>query len=251
MHSRALICDWDETITVSDTTELVAQTAYINKLGLPAFDSFVRIYSAAMREFGVQNWLRASIDDEINYQRRARLVEMTSIDAIVRAGVFLGLAPWQFASQAQQIELRPGFKHAIVIAKNTHSPIYILSVNWSKTLIEAALAHHGVIGIKVIANELEIDSSGKTTGRFNPKYDIRTGADKMDELERIRASHTGCELVYVGDSSGDVLPLRIADTGVVMRGGRARHYFAPLQQLQELKPGVFEGDWHDIARAWK
>lgn len=248
MSNRVLVCDWDETITVKDTTGLVAQTAYTHKHGLPAFDKFIQIYSAASRDFGAHKWLRDSIDDEIAYQRRARSVEMASIGAIERAGIFLGLTLAQFAAQAPQVELRPGFK--TFVEENAPYPIYIVSVNWSKTLIEATLAHYGISGIEVVANDLEIDLLGVTTGRFDPRWDIRTGADKMDELARIRRAHEGCALVYVGDSSGDVLPLRVADTGIVMRGGRAGANFPTLEVLREVRPGVFEGDWNDIKRVW-
>lgn len=249
MSNRVLVCDWDETITVEDTTALVVQTAYNNKQNLPAFDTFLRIYSAAAQAFGAQNWRRTSIDDEITYQRRAHSVEMASIGAIERARIFRGLTLAQFAAQAPQVTLRPGFKNAVATVKTTQCPIYIVSINWSKTLIQAALAYHGVSGIEVVANDLEVDSLGITTGRFD-LADIRTGADKMDALARIRGAHPECALVYVGDSSGDVLPLRVADTGVVMRGGRARANFEPLESLEEVRPGVFEGDWDDIARAW-
>lgn len=251
MPSRVLVCDWDETITVKDTTALMAQTAYINKQGLPAFDRFVRIHTAAALALGAKNWPRISIADEIAYQRHARPVEMASIDAIERAQIFRGLTHAQFAAQALQIDLRPGFEAAMVLVKASRCPIYILSVNWSTTLIEATLALHGITGIEVIANELEVDSLGVTTGRFDHRREIRTGADKMDELNRIRRANKGCTIVYIGDSSGDVLPLRVADTGVVMRGGRASDHFVPLGPLQNMLPGVFEGDWYDIARAWR
>lgn len=247
---RVLVCDWDETITTKDTTLLVAQTAYVHKQNLPPFDTFVQMYLDAAAKFAAQKLPRLSVEEEEQYQRRAREMEMVSIGAIERAGIFLGLTRADFEAQALQVVLRPGFVQLVAKARETHTPIYIVSVNWSKTFIEAALALHGVHGIVVRANDFEFDNNGICTGKFDRQWDIRTGADKKEELESVRAAHAAAHVIYVGDSSGDVLPLRVADTGVVMRGGRARDAFASLPALARMAPGVFEGDFFDLAHAW-
>ena len=74
-----------------DTTLLVAQTAYVHKQNLPPFDTFVQMYLDAAAKVFRTKLPRLSVEEEEQYQRRAREMEMVSIGAIEQAGIFLGL----------------------------------------------------------------------------------------------------------------------------------------------------------------
>ena len=75
--------------------------------------------------------------------------------------------------------------------------------------------------------------------------------DKKEELESVagRACRGACHLRR--RQFRRCLPLRVAaDTGVVMQAGAPRDSFASLPALARMAPGVFEGDFFDLAHAW-
>lgn len=254
---RVLVTDWDESATLRDTTMLVAKVAYENKKNLPAFLVFSNIYLDACKAYEESvHYERDCIENEIKYQEGMESVEMSSIAAIEQCGLFLGLRLSQFADKASEVVLRPGFVEFVKAVRHENEPTYVLSVNWSKTLIEATLAMHGVLGVIVLANDFQTDVGGLTTGRFCDPA-IRTGADKWVHLKAIKSANPGTSVVYVGDSSGDVLPLLEADIGVVIDGGRAvstlqkLRTVEPIHGTRELSNTVYLGGWEDLHEAWK
>lgn len=253
MCARVLVADWDETITTHDTTHLVADAAYSRKPDLPPFSNFTSIYVNALAAYDSrqQHEACADFETELTYQKGLKNVEMTSINALEQQGIFLGLKRADFAKQAPHIPLRAGFVEFAHKLRDLEIPLYILSINWSKTMIEATLKLHGIDFFTVVANDLEVDHHGVTTGNFVADADIRTGYDKIVELEEIRKKFPGHEIVYVGDSRGDVLPLHKSDIGIVITGGRAKKHLGPVDQVKRpLRPGLYEGSWAQIADAW-
>lgn len=252
--ARVVVMDWDETITTKDTTELVAQTAYRHKTGLTDFSHYSKIYLDAYEEY-LAKWLeRKTIDEEIAYQKGMRDVEMSLISAIENDGLFKGLTRCDFVQSALGVEIKDGFTDFVSKAQKLHALLYILSVNWSRTLIETALLQAGVSGINVLANEPEFYQC-KATGYFSKDTDIRTGYDKLVELEKIRNDHPDRSVLFVGDSSGDVLPIVKADTGVIIEGGRARKYIdalgLPVREVDDsLEEGIYEGNWNELLQHW-
>lgn len=248
MSQKILVADWDETITVSDTTLIIANVAYKHKPGLKPFRDFTRIYLDALAAYNSQfeEGACADFETEVTYQKGLKNVEMKSIAALVHYKIFQGLTPAQFAEDAGKIELKLGFLELVEKLDGDH--FYILSVNWSRTLIEAVLKFHGVRNFTVLANDLQVDMHGITTGNFVAE-DIRTGYDKLLELRKIRRKNEGAKLVYVGDSRGDVLPILESDIGIVIEGGRARN-LVETEKLEKLKDGIYEASWAQISNAW-
>lgn len=253
---RVLVADWDETITTNDTTMLVADTAYRHKQDLPPFSHFTGIYLDALSKFNAHHQAAhgaTSLQLEIDYQMGLRTVELTSINALVHQRIFSGLKSLQFAEAATRIKLRPGFVEFANKLNQQGIPMYILSINWCKTMIEESLRLNGVSGVTVLANDLEFNELQVSTGDFDSKFDIRTGYDKMLQLEKIREAHSDYTIVYVGDSRGDVLPMRTSDTGVIIAGGKAHSYLEAVERLKpgsRLNSGIYEGDWIQIREAW-
>lgn len=252
--ARVVVMDWDETITKRDTTALVAQTAYRCKSGLTDFSHYTKIYMDVYNMY-LAKWLeRNNLEQETEFQRGLKEVEMALISAIERDGVFKGVTRADFAESANAVEIQPGFVEFVKKIQN-ESPMYILSVNWSRTLIEAALQRAGVTGITVLANELEFHGN-VSTGHFGSDMDIRTGCDKIVELRKIKEKH-GLSVIYVGDSSGDVLPIIEADTGVVIEGGRATKYIEALgytvgntENKTGIVPGIYGASWKQLLHLW-
>lgn len=247
--------DWDETITTKDTTSLVAQTAYRRKSGLTDFSHYSKIYMDAYEKYKAEWPQKRSIEEEIEFQKGMKKVEMSLISAIEQDGLFKGLTKADFAESANEVDFKSGFEEFIKSPKLQAVPSYVLSVNWSKTLIETALQRLGVSGITVLANELEYDDAGRSTGYFQKDVDIRTGYDKLEELGRIKCKHPeGC-VVYVGDSAGDVVPIVKADMGILIEGGKGRKLLeslgAPIHTSEPLEPGkVHEASWKDLLQQW-
>lgn len=253
---RVLVADWDETITVSDTTALVAEVAYDHKQQLPPFSTYFKMYMDALTAYNsrytAEHGVEYSLQNEIRYQKGLKAVEMTSISALEHDGFFSGLTRDDFANKSDDIELRPGFVEFANKILQQGIPLYILSINWCQTLIEATLKRHGVHGCIILANDLEVNCEGITTGRFEMP-DIRTGYDKMLELDKIRGFHGDCSIVYVGDSRGDILPLEIADTGVIITGGRAKLNFNNVEKVHvggQLQAGIWEAEWGELDAVW-
>lgn len=252
--ARVVVMDWDETITKKDTTALVAQTAYRCKSGLIDFSHYTKIYMDAYNMY-LAKWLeRNTIEQEIEFQRGLKEVEMTLISAIQKDGLFKGLTRSDLAESAKAVEIQPGFVDFVKKVQGD-TPLYILSVNWSRTLIESALLRAGITGITVLANELEFIGD-RSTGYFDKTMDIRTGCDKIEELRRIKKEH-GKLIIYVGDSSGDVLPLIEADTGIVIQGGRARKYIeaaghavGDIDEKKGIVGGIYEASWKQLQNLW-
>lgn len=216
IRPRAIVTDWDETITISDTIPLVAQTAYNSKPQFsPPFDHFTKkymdAYSEYSRQFKEANGER-TITNERQFQHGMRLVELTSINEMVRLGLFSGVTRDDFKSQASKIHLRPGFTHFLTHCRELAIPVEILSINWTSVLIKECLRLHGFDDVKVVVNELEFENE-ICTGRWLLEPVVRTALDKLKYIESL-----GNDIMYVGDSGTDLLAILEAQWGVVMEG---------------------------------
>lgn len=84
-------------------------------------------------------------------------------------------------------------------------------------IIEQVLAEHDICAT-VITNEFEFIGE-VATGKWDKSISIRTAPDKQNEINRIREQHPNHCVVYVGDSTTDLLALLGADVGVVIDQG--------------------------------
>lgn len=252
---RVLVTDWDETATVRDTTSLIASVPNRHD-----FSRYTEIYLQAYRDYDQRWGPRKTVEEEVVYQQGMDAVEMTSLTALQNDGYFKGIAISQFNQLAPKVELRAGFVDFI---RRFDGPVYILSVNWCRSLIALVLELHGLADRKhpvvVLANQLEADRE-ITTGRMDSQ--IRTGIHKSRELARIKKAHK-LEIVYVGDSSTDILAILEADTGILISGGRARENLARVADVRPItsytesassvpRSGftVFEASWPQLADIW-
>jgi 2-hydroxy-3-keto-5-methylthiopentenyl-1-phosphate phosphatase len=130
-----------------------------------------------------------------------------------------GVRADQLAAAAASIQLRPGCADTLSAAAAAGIPVSLLSVNWSRTLINAAMGfpqqqqqeQQQQQQAQVYANELEFGPEGVSTGQLQTQ--VQCGRDKLAVLREMLGKHrqtaaaTGGFVVYVGDSCSDILPL--------------------------------------------
>lgn len=247
------MADWDETATVSDTTEVLASLAAAKNPGtVPDFAHYSRLYLQAYGSYTQLQLPRDTMAEESAFQKGLHAIELSSICALEKNRYFKNITLDDLAAWAPKVQLRPGF---VEMMRGFVGIKIILSVNWCRKLIEKVLLLNGLSEVKVFANDFEYDPLGTSTGRFDESMSIRTGYDKLLWLNQIRESHQDCSLAYVGDSSGDVLPILLADIGILIEGGRG---LAILQHLTNVLPVeemqsngqncAYRGTWEEIAQ---
>lgn len=258
MSRPILIADFDETITAKDTTALVAQAAYrLKGSSVPPFEKYSKIYMDEYRSYLNQHPnVRRSIEEEIVFQKGLWLVERSSVDAIEQDGLFRGVPRANFTLLSPEVVLKEGFVLFANHILEQHTDFYVLSVNWSASLIRQVLSDQGITNVKILANDFHFDALDLATGVFDPKSEVRTGYDKLVCLEDIRKK-LDAPIVYIGDSSGDVLPIVTADFGILIEGGRGRTQLEqlgkppiPLLGAEIKKLTVYSASWSDLLQSW-
>lgn len=258
-----LVLDWDETITVKDTTKLIAQLAEDYSTSRIQFSYFTKEYLADYFSFEAEfkNTYGPidSVDKEQNFQKQLRTIELRSIDRIVSNKFLKGISSQVFRDAAPSIEIKPD---CLSFLRSWTDPIYILSINWCRFLIQECLSHHNLSHVSVLANDLEF-VDGITSGNFKPGFNLRTGLDKQEMLKVIRQKHSADKICYIGDSHGDLLPIIDADLGLLIQGGSGLKYLSgviqePVLRLDSLSlnsptdlSGIYVGSWLQISDIFK
>lgn len=265
--NTVLVVDWDETVTVRDTTALLAlaaeqhapkerQFAYFTTKYLESYAQFEKLFHNEYGDITTHHM-------ETQFQKRLRAIEMHSIRRLEEARFFLDVPKTVFEQLALSIELRPD---AVPFLRSFCGAVYVLSSNWCRSMIETCLAQQGLECVTVMANDLETHN-GRTTGIFSADFDIRTGYDKACKLQELRNAHPTAHIVFVGDSHGDVLAIVEADVGIVISNGKAKQTLQKIAEVHSIvtvnecathergtgissanvSPVVYEGTWAQIA----
>lgn len=257
---QLFITDWDETITTKDTIRLVAEAAYIAKpdFQLP-FEHFINIYGDAYNKYKTQFSKKYSerdtVEKEILFQKGLHDVEMTSINEMAKQKLFADVTKDNLKAQARKVVLRPHFIDFLKKCISQEVPVVILSINWTKIIIEAVLAAHGVKEnrfLKIVVNELEFRED-VCTGNFDQGVSVRTGIDKLSKVKEIseRSDYT----CYIGDSSTDLLALLQCDLAIVMKDSSVISLLhklnVPCKYLGEtnefLRDEVYIAEWKELS----
>lgn len=251
-HRRLLfLVDFDETLTQTgkDTISRLAAAAYSAQRSqqLPPWshfvDSYVRDHDQHTRARPPET--RGTIAAEQEFLRSLRAVERASILRVEESGVFKGLDLPLFLRAAvgdrQRLGelMREGWWEATrkVLARGdggAGGKVAVVSVNWSRAWIRECLEGSAQPGedevrrIEVYANELVVGDDGRTTTGFMDRWfgqedgGIWTGWDKLRVMKDMivrenekSAAGTAALVVYVGDSTTDLLCLLEADVGII------------------------------------
>ncbi|ODV96581.1 hypothetical protein PACTADRAFT_48415 [Pachysolen tannophilus NRRL Y-2460] len=268
-NAKILVSDFDETITNKDTISLVFQAAYDYKPDFPKSQQyFVDVYMKNYNQFINSNKIkRDSIENEIFFQKQLKKIELSSIKEYERLELFKDVPKKNFSQKASLVESKKGFIDFINL-ESSNKKFIILSVNWTRIIIEQFLQKLFLNpnDFIIIANEFEFDNEiclGSSSlslcnddSFFNPenfslKDGIRTGYDKLLIIQKIinyyQLNVNNGEIVYIGDSSTDVLPMIECQRGIIMKGGSASKLlndlgFSDNNNFLEVK------DWTDLIK---
>lgn len=257
---RLVISDWDETVTVRDTISTVAQVAYSAKPDFPiAFSHYVDIYTKLYVKHVAQwkdedrQFPTTDLRSEKEFQRDMCKVELSSVRAIEKDGLFKNVPLKAFEDVT--VEIDDSFRDVAVLCAELGVPLVILSINWTELIIKNTLRKHNIPVTDIIVNRLQTDSSGEIlTGRWDPKWEIRTAVDKRDWVLSLMDKFNTKNVCYVGDSLTDLLGMLETPLPVMVPTGRGlgKAYDLGIKVLplsladQERSQCVYEGTWKDV-----
>ena len=94
-----------------------------------------------MDEFERNFGPRDTLERQLEFLDRLKIVEKESVGNVERRGLFRGVTKEDLYERAKKVEFRPGWKEfAENVRKSENAKLVaILSVNWSSVFIEAAL----------------------------------------------------------------------------------------------------------------
>ncbi|KAH3679384.1 hypothetical protein WICMUC_001004 [Wickerhamomyces mucosus] len=225
---KALIADWDDTITNKDTIELVAEAAYLTKPDFPTkWDHFCELYYSNYKEYTSYFGERNTIEQETEFQKGLKQIELSSVNEYVGLQLFKDVNHKAFQNQSSKVQIKSEFFETFKKLYDQNIPVIILSCNWTSVIMTKIFNDHGFVqsdNFKIVTNEFE-HINGKLTGEVNDDNCIRTGVDKVFHVKKIRSElkerSINDGVYYIGDSSTDILPMLEVDYGIVIGDGSA------------------------------
>jgi hypothetical protein len=188
--SVRFVIDFDETLTSSDTTSLIAS---LNSITMPQWKAFEKNYLDAFTKHSDLALSRALttksmhvyFNDMAEFESKAikgiksLLVKMKLrfngwICAETINGLYLrNISTQQLRDLARSIVPKEEMQAALnrLVDISGANPVHVLSLSWSKAVIKEFLSIHfpnKISNFVVHANELEVDSTGISTGAQRP-----------------------------------------------------------------------------------
>jgi hypothetical protein len=135
-----IFADWDETITSHDTLSLVAPPDTPNST-CPPFSFFTDCYLDDMTRHEKAFGPRDTVEKQLEYLGSLSVVEMASVRRVEEYGLFKGVREADIRERSTQVNFRDGWEAftAEITAREHVQFMAVLSVNWSKVLIDCAL----------------------------------------------------------------------------------------------------------------
>ncbi|KAI9024422.1 HAD-like domain-containing protein [Phycomyces nitens] len=244
-----VLVDFDQTITIKDTIELLANTALRLTKSKLTWDYFVDAY---MRDY--DKVIHKTFLDPTAKEHALAKAEQNSLTRVTANEVFKGLKRQDLLDAGRREAsrcLRPG----VIDALKQISPsdqLHIVSLNWSKDWILGFLDPLGLSQAQIHCNDLVYGKDGLSTGVIEQR--ILTTRDKQREMDHIVRQSQHTSTVYIGDSLGDLLPLINADIGVIIGNNQSladairQHGFSlePLSSNANKKSIYCVDNWDEI-----
>ncbi|KAI9004712.1 hypothetical protein BC832DRAFT_59158 [Gaertneriomyces semiglobifer] len=209
---RGLIFDYDGTITVEDTTPVIAATARPPP-ACPPWNYFVDTY---LDDYNKLKQQLANATDLNAYLNGFRSAEETSIRRVEDAQALLNSTKQNLRDAGMTVPTKPGWTTVAHQWLETHpaDSLFISSVNWSSDLISGTLDAAGVHvdDENILCNDLEMDDRGVSTGKLIRR--AITGPDKLEMLKKRLSVQDLSGYVYIGDSTYDLPCLLSASLGI-------------------------------------
>jgi len=252
----AICTDYDETLTTEDTTERLLlrikeltpqnQRADFNRIWTDASVKYrmelARIYSEVLT-------LHFSDPSErLNYlSNRINNLEIESSAQVFP--LFKYITKEQLRKEGAKIQLLPKARKVLKEFKEKKLPAYVISLNWSRDMIEASLS--GVIEeTNIFCNNLVFRNNAADGGL---ELCVNSPQDKLTRMKSLASSQ---RIAYAGNGVNDILCILSAKYGFIINPQ------SPLLQLLETvgisadkikdpartdKPGIYLIDsWADI-----
>ncbi|CAG8976689.1 hypothetical protein HYALB_00010815 [Hymenoscyphus albidus] len=247
---RSFILDFDGTITTKDTISTLFKIALETQSSKgkdksQALQKIISEYSADF-ETHISSYTpkkedQVTIQQEIDYQRSLRDVELRSFNRVSKSGIFAGLdeEEWCFrageAIEQGTVECRLGLRGFLstirgrralfddTVAKGRWGIVSVnFSANFIKGFLVGLLVDDMVEGIEILANEPR-EEDGVLEGPMisGKKEVIATSDGKLKAMRELiqRWQEKGEEIgqvFYFGDSGTDLECLTEADVGVIL-----------------------------------
>ncbi|TPX66591.1 hypothetical protein SpCBS45565_g04354 [Spizellomyces sp. 'palustris'] len=196
-----LILDFDETITVKDTTPVIAATAN-RPLTCPAWSSVLGAYLEDYKNHTPPEPTHdpPTTEDLLAYLDSYKSVERASISRVTEAGALRGTTRASLFAAGASVPTQEGwsaFANCWLENRSKDAALYISSVNWSMDIIRGSLNASNICipDSNILANDLEYDSHGISTGGLSVR--VMTGCDKLRGLQERLGNLDGC--IYIGD----------------------------------------------------
>lgn len=244
----ALVLDFDGTITVKDTINELAQSAIRihNERGRDfsgAWAEIVELYVKSCAEFKaeypVAEGSRVDLEAERKYLADLRVVEVASARRIEASGLFDGISPQcllaagKAAIREGRVALQEGLPELLSAAEARGWPVYVLSVNWSKSFIRGVL-HQFDDRLRVVSNE--VHDGGRISCPDTQTF-LATAGDKLVGLRAILRDVGDGPVVYFGDSTTDMECLLLS-SGVVVSSSDDSSLLKTLSRVGVAVPHV-------------
>jgi len=239
---KAIVMDWDDTITNKDTIQLVAEAAYLTTPNFPKqwshfSDMYFSNFKAYTEKFGPRN----TIKDEFEFQKGLKQVELSSVREYVKLGLFKGVPVKTLEDQTAKVEIKPNFFEVFKRLYDKKIPVIVLSCNWTSVIMAKVFKDQGYQqneNFQIVTNEFKHEDQ-TLTGQVEDFVSIRTGVDKVEQvrkiLQNLRNNQIQENIYYIGDSSTDILPMLEVNYGIIIGNGSA------LKTLERLNIKYDEG----------
>lgn len=246
--------DWDETISSHDTLAAISPEDCVDAEGnVVTFTALGKAYTADME---AHTRLRASpttLEAQLEFLDSLDAVELKSQARIEAVGLFKGFDPIAMEERARkEVSFRNGWPQAASwLSAQSNLETHFISVGWSGRFIWAALdtdAGGHFRPDSICANEIELDSAGRGTGKLTKSNDagasqgIRVASDKLREMQRIDP-HARAVRVYAGDSTTDLVCLLSVHVGLIL--GEAGTLLATIERIGFADKVLTPKQWHE------
>lgn len=244
----ALVLDFDGTITVQDTINVLAQSTLkihrergrdLSRKWEEIVDLYVKSHAEFKANYPLAEDSRLDREAESRYLASLRDVEVASVRRVEASGIFDGISPQDLfaagtaAVRDGDVVLRDGLSELLSLAEARGWPVYVLSVNWSKSFIRGVL-HQFDGKLAVISNE--IHDGGRILSPDTQTF-LATAGDKLEAFQAILRDVGPRRAVYFGDSTTDIECLLLY-SGIVISSSEDSSLLRTLSRVGATVPHV-------------
>jgi phosphoserine phosphatase len=215
-----LTIDFDETVTVRDTTPCLHELA-ATRLPPPRADDLRKRWQVGAEAY-YADWrlvfhraicqLKPSSDPRTalsDFTAAFDAVEQNSIESVVAGGFLRGIPRAALRATGATVEKRERVLETLAEVHERGIELHVVSANWSADVVRGGI---GELDVPIHSNDLAFDEFDISTGDLKRRI-----VSALDKLRQFRALPSGEGLrVFVGDSVTDLLALLDADVGILV-----------------------------------